>query len=71
MWDMIYSFGIGISFAVGVGLGAYLCRVSTKKCLKEDMDYWKKHQEKVEKRLLSYVSNTKLIADALDRISKK
>lgn len=30
MWDMLYAFGIGTAFAVGIAFGAWLSRMATK-----------------------------------------
>ena len=45
MWDMIYAVGIGFSFAVGVGMGAFLCRIATKEGRTETREDWNKHND--------------------------
>lgn len=65
MWDMIYAFGIGISFSVGVVFGAALCRMATKEGRKEELEMWNKHRAEVEKRIGLSVIEHGRIADAL------
>ena len=45
MWDLLYAFGIGLAFAVGVGAGAFLCRIVTKEGRIETHEEWKQHNE--------------------------
>ncbi len=62
MLDMLYAFGIGISFSVGVWFGAYLCRASNNN------SDWKEHQRIVEDRLSKYVLYIKSISESLEKI---
>jgi len=45
MWDMIYAVGVGFSFAVGVGMGAFLCHIATKGGRVETKEDWNKHND--------------------------
>jgi len=71
MWDMIYAFGIGISFSVGVGMGAFLLRVSTKEGRQQEREDWAVHRREVEERLGKYVDNTALMATALNKLADR
>lgn len=71
MWDMLYAFGIGISFSVGICVGAFLCRIATKEGRKDEMEAWKKHREEVEERLGKTVFEQGRIADAITLIAEK
>jgi hypothetical protein len=64
---MLYSFGIGLSFAVGVGLGAFLCTIATRRGREEFKRDVLDHNKMVEDRLLKYVENTARIAAALEK----
>ena len=71
MWDMLYAFGIGISFSVGVIVGAALCRMATKEGRKDEMAAWQKHRDEVEERLGKTVFEQGRIADAIASIAEK
>jgi uncharacterized membrane-anchored protein YhcB (DUF1043 family) len=70
MIDILHSFGAGIAFAVGVTVGAILCRIATREGRKEITDDWKQHQAKVEDRLSKYVVESGRMATALEMIAK-
>lgn len=70
MIDILHSFGAGIAFAVGVTVGAILCRIATREGRKEITDDWKQHQTKVEERLSKYVVESGRMAAALEMIAK-
>lgn len=65
MWDMLYAFGIGIAFSVGIVAGAALCRLASKEGRKEELELWRKHRDEVEERLGKTVFQQSRIADAL------
>ena len=71
MWDMLYALGIGLAFSVGVGTGAFLCRIATKEGRDDTREEWIQHQKIVEDRLASYVLNTEIMAQQLKKIADK
>ncbi len=71
MIDILHSFGAGIAFAVGVTVGAVLCRIASAEGRKEITREWKEHQNKVEDRLAKYVIESGRIATALESMANK
>jgi hypothetical protein len=70
MHQMIYAFGIGLSFAVGIFTGAFLCTVATRKGRDEFKHDVLDHGKRVEDRLEKYVEHTGRIAVALELINR-
>jgi len=68
MWDMLYAFGIGISFSVGVMIGATLCRIATKEGRKDMMASVEAHNKMVEERLSKSIFQHTRIADSLSHL---
>lgn len=66
MTQLLYAFGIGISFSVGVFTGACLCSVATRKGREECKRDVLAHNKMVEDRLAKYVQHTERIALALE-----
>lgn len=71
MWDMIYAFGIGISFAVGIGVGALLCRIATEKGRRELSDEMREYNDKVLGVLTERALNDQAMINALNKIADK
>ena len=71
MVDIIYTFGIGISFALGIGIGAYLCRLAILQGRKDVDEGIVFHNKMVESRLKKYVEHTDRIASALEKLIDK
>lgn len=71
MWDMLYAFGIGISFVFGVGMGAFLFLLASKDNRKELTEETRVYNTKVLEVLTERAMNDKAVIDALDRIADK
>jgi len=63
MWDMLYAFGIGISFSVGMLTGTTICAYITRKGIKDHNESWNKRQDGIEERLGSTLEQTTRIAN--------
>lgn len=70
MSSLIYSFGIGLSFAVGIFTGAFLCSLATRKGREGLNKSILEHNERVENRLAGYVEHSARIAIALESIAR-
>lgn len=69
MWDVFHSFAAGITFAVGVCVGAYLCRLATREGRKEEAEEIKQHFAFVRDNLVKQVVQAENIAYCLRIIS--
>jgi hypothetical protein len=47
MWDMLYAFGIGVSFAIGIAFGAWLSRMATKEGRAEWREETRQHYQTI------------------------
>jgi hypothetical protein len=65
MWDVLYAFGVGIGFSIGVITGATLCAFTTRKGIKDERERWNERQDGIEGRLASTLVQTTRIADAV------
>ena len=66
MWDVLYAFGIGIGFSVGVITGAVLCSFTTRQGIKAKEESWNKRQDGIEVRLGETLVQTTRIAEAME-----
>ena len=71
MWDVLYAFGIGAGFSIGVITGATLCAFTTRKGIKDKEESWTKRQDGIEVRLGETLIQTTRIADAMALLSEK
>lgn len=71
MWDILYAFGIGIGFSIGVITGATLCSFTTREGLKQERETWNKRQDGIEGRLTATLIQTTRIADIMDAFIKE
>ena len=69
MMQLLYSFGIGLAFTVGIFTGAFLCTAATRKGRESLANDMREHNERVENRLIGYVNNTARIAAALETLT--
>ena len=65
MLDILYAFGIGIGFSVGVITGAVLCSFTTRQGIKDREESWNKRQDGIEVRLGETLIQTTRMADAI------
>lgn len=70
MWDVFHSFSAGIMFAVGVCVGAYLCRLATREGRKEETEEIKQHFAFVRDNLGKQVIQMENISYCLRIISE-
>jgi hypothetical protein len=68
---LLYAFGVGLAFAVGVSVGAYLCALAVRRGNKVVSDVVNTHNARVEDRLAKYVEHTERIALALEKAVQK
>lgn len=68
MIQLLYSFGLGFAFVVGIFTGCFVCTVATRKGREELKQQIADHNDRVEKRLLEYVENTGRIALSLETV---
>lgn len=66
MLDVLYAFGIGIGFSIGVITGAALCAFTSRQGIKAHQEDWEKRQDGIEGRLGETLIQTTRIADAID-----
>lgn len=71
MSDLLYAFGIGMAFAIGVVVGGFLCSLATRRGRNELSKSVTDHYNRVEDRLAHYVAHNERIAVALETISKR
>ena len=71
MIDILHSFFAGITFAVGVTVGALLCRIATKEGRKELTDDVKASHARIEERLLGSLLCHERIATSLELLTKR
>ena len=64
--NLIYACGLGIAFSVGVGVGAWLCRVALQQGLDASRKLTLETYKRTEDRLEGYVVQATRIADALE-----
>lgn len=64
MWSVLNAFAAGITFSLGVCVGAYLARLATKQGQAEVQKDLREHAARVEDRLAKYVEHTAVIAAA-------
>jgi hypothetical protein len=65
MWDVLYAFGLGIGFSIGVITGSILCAFTTRKGIKEQNKSWAERQDGIEVRLGETLIQTTRMADAI------
>lgn len=70
MEDIIYAFGIGISFSIGIITGATLCVLTTRKGLEKREERWNTRQDGIEGRLAQTLLQTTRLADAAELFLK-
>lgn len=71
MIEVLHSFAMGITFALGVAIGAYLCAVASKIGGTQFRKDWQEHYRRTEERLCKTVEVQTRIADALEKLTKK
>lgn len=61
MWDMLYAFGIGTSFAVGIAFGAWLSRMATK----EGRAEWREETRQQHETIVSLLTKKNEVLEAM------
>lgn len=70
MLDFLYSFGIGISFAVGVCCGGFLCQMATRAGRKDFEKAVEETNRMTETRMRDFVNHTDRIACVLEEFAE-
>ncbi len=71
LYDLLHSFGAGISFAIGVLCGATMMMWCAGWAKREESAKHLEQQKRCEDRLAGYVINSDRIASVLERMEKK
>ncbi len=71
MMEYLHAFAVGISFTVGVTVGAILCRLATREGLREMRQIAAENSQRIEERLAKYVTHTERIAVALETLTRE
>lgn len=71
MIDILHSFFAGITFAVGVTVGALLCRIATKEGRKEMANEVRESHARIEERLLGSLKCHERMAVAMETMARK
>ena len=71
MIEILHNFFAGITFALGVTVGAVLCRIASKEGRTEMVDTVKSSHERIEERLRMSLKCHERIAGAMEAIAQK
>ena len=61
MWDMLYAFGVGVSFAVGIAFGAWLSRMATK----EGRAEWREETRQQHETIVGLLTKKNEVLEAM------